>query len=69
MALRLLTPPVMPEPTEPPTIEAQDNEEHVERRVVYETRSSSSSRSSAITMIVVVLIALALIVWVVMQMR
>lgn len=47
----------------------ENNEDHVERRVVYETVSSSSSRSSAITIAVVVLIAVALIVWIVMQMR
>ena len=59
----------MPEPNDPQFSEPQDNEEHVERRVVYETRSTSSSRSSAITMIIVVVIALALVAWVVMQMR
>lgn len=52
----------MPEPHE-------DSEHHVERRVVYETVSASSTRSSAITIILVVAIAIALIVWVVMQMR
>lgn len=69
MALPLLTQPGMPEPNEPLITEAQDNEEHVERRVVYETRSTSSTRSSAITMIIVVVIALALVAWIVMQMR
>lgn len=49
--------------------EPEDSEHHVERRVVYETVSSSSSRSSAITIAVVVVIAIALVVWVVMQMR
>ncbi|MGZ8779294.1 MAG: hypothetical protein ACXW31_05175 [Thermoanaerobaculia bacterium] len=49
--------------------EPEDSEHHVERRVVYETVSSSSSRSSAITIGVVVVIAIALVVWVVMQMR
>ncbi|HEX6097687.1 MAG TPA: hypothetical protein VF432_15270 [Thermoanaerobaculia bacterium] len=49
--------------------EPEDNESHVERRVVYETVSSSSTRSSAITMGIIVVIAIALIVWVVMQMR
>lgn len=61
MALLLLTPPGMPEP--------EDSESHVERKVVYETVSSSSTRSSAITIGIVVLIALALVVWIVMQMR
>jgi hypothetical protein len=50
----------MPEP---------DNEQNVERRVVYETVSSSSTRSSGITIGIVVVIAIALIVWIVMQMR
>ena len=49
--------------------EPEDSEHHVERRVVYETVSSSSTRSSAITIGIVVVIAIALIVWVVMQMR
>jgi hypothetical protein len=47
----------------------EDSEHHVERRVVYETVSSSSTRSSAITIGIVALIAVALIVWIVMQMR
>ena len=51
----------MPEPDEP-----QDN---VERHVVYETVSKSSSRGSIATIAFVVVIALALIVWIVMQMR
>jgi uncharacterized protein HemX len=49
--------------------EPEDNEQHVERKVVYETVSTSSTRSSAITIAVVVVIALALVVWIVMQMR
>ena len=49
--------------------EPEDSEQHVERRVVYETVSASSTRSSAITIAVVIVIALALIVWIVMQMR
>ena len=53
----------MPEPNE------NEHEDHVERRVVYETVSSSSTRSSAITIIIVVVIALVLIGWIVMQMR
>ena len=47
----------------------EDSEHHVERRVVYETVSSSSTRSSALTFGIIVVIAIALIVWVVMQMR
>ena len=49
--------------------EPQDHEDHVERKVVYETVSSSSSRTSAITIAIVVVIALALVVWIIMQMR
>lgn len=54
----------MPEPDEP-----QEGEHHVERKVVYETVSSSSTRSSMVTMIIVAVIAIALIVWIVTQMR
>ncbi|HKR65517.1 MAG TPA: hypothetical protein VJZ00_17440 [Thermoanaerobaculia bacterium] len=46
-----------------------NNSDHVERHVVYETVSSSSTKGSAITIIVVIVIALALIAWIVMQMR
>ena len=49
--------------------EPEDSEDHVERKVVVETVSSSSTRSTGITIAIVVLIAVALIVWVVMQMR
>jgi hypothetical protein len=49
--------------------EPEDSEHHVERKVVYETVSSSSTRSTGITIAVVVLIAIALIVWVIMEMR
>jgi hypothetical protein len=49
--------------------EPEDSEHHAERRVVYETVSTSSTKSSAITIGIIVVIALALIVWVVMQMR
>lgn len=61
MAPPLLAQPSMPEP--------DDHQDNVERHVVYETVSSSSSRGSMVTIAVVVVIALALIVWVVMQMR
>ena len=47
----------------------EPEDDHVERRVVYETVSTSSTRSSAITIAIVVVIAVALIIWVVMQMR
>lgn len=49
--------------------ETEDSEDHVERKVVIETVSSSSTRSSAITMGIVVVIALALVIWIVVQMR
>jgi uncharacterized protein HemX len=62
VALPLLTPQDMPEPEEPA-------EHHMERRVVYETVSSSSSKTTAVTYVLVAVIAIALIVWVVMQMR
>jgi uncharacterized protein HemX len=61
VALLLLTSLRMPEP--------EDSEHHVERKVVYETVSSSSTRSTGITIAIVVIIALALVVWIVMQMR
>lgn len=49
--------------------EPEEHEGHAERRVVYETVSSSTTRGSGITIAIIVVIALALIVWVVMQMR
>lgn len=61
MAPPLLTPPTMPEP--------EDSEDVVARKVVYETRSTSSNRGSGVTMAVIAVIALALIIWLVMQMR
>ena len=61
MALPLLTPPDMPEP--------EDSEDHAERRVIVETVSSSSTKNTGITIAIIVVIALALIVWIVMQMR
>lgn len=61
MALPLLTPLRMPEP--------EESEEHSERRVVYETVSSSTTKNSGITIGIIAVIAIALIVWVVMQMR
>jgi len=54
----------MPEPDE-----NEDKEEQFERRVVYETVSSSSMKANTITFIVIIVIAIALIAWVVMQMR
>jgi hypothetical protein len=51
----------MPEPDE--------SEGHSERRVIVETVSSSSTKNTGITIGIIVVIALALIIWVVMQMR
>lgn len=42
---------------------------HMERRVVYETRSATSSKNAGVTMLIIAVIAIALITWVVMQMR
>jgi hypothetical protein len=61
VALPLLTPLGMPEP--------EETEEHSERRVVYETVSSSTTKNSGITIAIIAVIAIALIIWVVMQMR
>ena len=51
----------MPEPNE--------NDSHVERKVVYETVSASSTRQNLWTIIAIVVIALALVVFIVMKMR
>ena len=59
MALPLLTPLSMPEP----------EDDVVAKKVVYETRNVSSNRGTGITFAIVAVIAIALIVWVVMQMR
>ncbi|HET7433159.1 MAG TPA: hypothetical protein VFN10_00455 [Thermoanaerobaculia bacterium] len=52
----------MPEPTD-------DSESHVERKVVYETVSSSSSRASGITIGVIVVVALILTIWIITHLR
>ena len=52
----------MPEPE-------HDAEHHVEKRVVYETTSSTSTKSTTFTFVLIAVIAIALIVWVVMQLR
>lgn len=44
-----------------------ENESHVERKVVYETVSASSTRSSGITIGIIAVIALALIIWLLMR--
>lgn len=49
--------------------EPEEQDEHVERRVVYETVSSSSTKANTITFIVIIVVAIALIAWVVMHMK
>ncbi len=49
--------------------EPEEHEGHAERRVIVETVSSSTTKNSGITIGIIVVIAIALIVWVVMQMR
>jgi hypothetical protein len=61
VAPALLTPLHMPEP--------EEHEGHAERRVIVETVSSSTTKNSGITIGIIVVIAIALIIWVVMQMR
>jgi hypothetical protein len=58
VALPLLTRLSMPEP---------EDEDVVAKRVVYETRSASSTRGTGITITIIAVIAVALIVWLVMQ--
>ena len=50
----------MPEP---------EDSEHVSRRVVTETVHASSTKGTGITIGIIVVVAIALIVWVIMQMR
>lgn len=65
MAPQLLRSPNVPVHEKP----EPENDEHVSRRVVTETVSSSSTRGTGITIGIVVVIALALIVWIIMTMR
>ncbi len=57
MALPLLTTPGMPEP----------EDDVVGRKVVYETRTTSSNKGTGVTLTIIGVIAIALIVWLVMQ--
>lgn len=41
----------------------------VARKVVYETRSASSTRGTGITIGIIVALAVALVIWLVMQMQ
>lgn len=52
--------------SEPP-LRDTDNADNVERRVVYETVSSSSSRGMGITIGIIVVLAIAIVVWVMQQ--
>ena len=61
-----MAPPLLPKPNMP---EPQDNEHHVERKVVYETVSGSTTRSSGITIAIIAVVAVALIVWIIMHLR
>ncbi|HEX9984360.1 MAG TPA: hypothetical protein VGF69_13920 [Thermoanaerobaculia bacterium] len=54
----------MPEP-----VDDNESESHVERKVVYETRSASTTKQSAGAIIAIVVIALAIVIFIVMQMR
>lgn len=45
-----------------------ENEQHVERRVVYETVSASTTKSSAWTIGFVIAIALAIVIWIATKM-
>jgi hypothetical protein len=49
--------------------EPEENDDLVSRRVVTETVSASTTRGTGITIGIIVVVALALIIWVVMQMR
>ena len=43
--------------------------DHVEHRVITETVSGSSTKNMGITVVIIAILAIALIAWVVMQMR
>ena len=49
--------------------EPEENEDLVSRRVVTETVSASTTRGTGITIGIIAAVAIALIVWVIMQMR
>jgi hypothetical protein len=55
MASRLLTHEDMPEP---------ENESHAERKVVYETVTSSSTKNSAAAWIIIAVLAIALLAFI-----
>jgi hypothetical protein len=46
-----------------------EDEDVVAKKVVYETRSASSTRGTGVTIAIIAVVAIALIVWIVMQMR
>jgi hypothetical protein len=49
--------------------EPEDNEDVSSHRIVTETVHASSSRGTGITIAIIAVVAIALIVWVVMQMK
>ncbi|HEX7152895.1 MAG TPA: hypothetical protein VF618_15510 [Thermoanaerobaculia bacterium] len=54
----------MPEPPD-----NNESESHVERKVVYETRSASSSKQSMGAIIAIIVVALIILGFIIMQMR
>jgi hypothetical protein len=48
--------------------EPEDND-HVERRVVYETVSASSTKYTGVTIAIIAVIAIAVVIWIVTMMR
>ena len=61
MARQLLPQPSMPEPTE--------SEHHAERKVVYETVTTSSTRNTGVTIVIIAVLAIALLAYIIMQIR
>ncbi len=46
-----------------------DNEDHVERKVVYENISTSTTRNNIVGIIIIAVVAFALIAYIVMHLR
>lgn len=49
--------------------EPETEDEHVAHRVVTETVHTSSARGTGITIGIIVVVAIALIIWIIMQMK
>jgi hypothetical protein len=49
--------------------EPEDNDSHMERRVVYETVSTNSTKYSGVTIAIIAVVAIALVIWIVTLMR